>query len=286
MACGGELKDVDMNSIPLIALNYTVRNKLSLYLNPSAIVAADWTRLAEELEYDYLEIKNFQRAENPTLKLLEDWEKKCFRATVGGLLEKLKNIERNDVLTDLEPLLEADCIKYLRKQRELSLPPPIQDQTVDSSGSCGLTTRDDPAGNMPELFDAFICYCPQDIEFVQEMIRQLEQKSYHLKLCVFDRDVLPGSCLWSITSELIEKRCKKMVVIISDDYFDSNECDFQTKFALSLCPGAREKRLIPVKYKPMKRPFPNILRFITVCDYTNQSTKSWFWERLAKALMK
>ncbi|KAG8537371.1 hypothetical protein GDO81_024641 [Engystomops pustulosus] len=90
---------------------------------------------------------------------------------------------------------------------------------------------------MPESFDAFICYCPKDIEFVQEMIRRLEQTEYKLKLCVFDRDVLPGTCLWSITSELIEKRCRKMVVIISDDYLDSSECDFQTKFALSLGPG-------------------------------------------------
>lgn len=28
-----------------------------------------------------------------------------------------------------------------------------------------------------------------------------------------------------------------MVVVISDEYLDSEECDFQTKFALSLCPG-------------------------------------------------
>jgi len=28
-----------------------------------------------------------------------------------------------------------------------------------------------------------------------------------------------------------------MVVVISDDYLDSDACDFQTKFALSLCPG-------------------------------------------------
>lgn len=28
-----------------------------------------------------------------------------------------------------------------------------------------------------------------------------------------------------------------MVVVISDDYLESDECDFQTKFALSLSPG-------------------------------------------------
>ncbi|MGH0139688.1 UNVERIFIED_CONTAM: hypothetical protein FKN15_042975 [Acipenser sinensis] len=48
--------------------------------------------------------------------------------------------------------------------------------------------------------------------------------------------------------------------------------------------GARSKRLIPVKYKPMKKKFPSILRFLTLCDYTNPCTTSWFWGRLAKAL--
>lgn len=61
-------------------------------------------------------------------------------------------------------------------------------------------------GHVPEMFDAFICYCQNDFQFVHEMIRQLEQTDYNLKLCVFDRDVLPGTCVWTITSELIEIR--------------------------------------------------------------------------------
>ncbi|XP_030053844.1 myeloid differentiation primary response protein MyD88 [Microcaecilia unicolor] len=285
--CGSGLKDVDLNSIPLVALNFSVRNKLSMYLNPRTMVAPDWTTLAEAMGYEYLEIKNFEGFPNPTAKLLEDWQGKCYRATVGGLVDLLMKIERNDILTDLSQMIEENCRKYLEKQK--CNYPPIQDPAVDSSVArstelLGITTLDDPEGRMPELFDAFICYCQNDIEFVQEMIRQLEQTDYKLKLCVFDRDVLPGTCVWSITSELIEKRCRKMVVVVSDDYLDSHECDFQTKFALSLCPGARQKRLIPVKYKVMKREFPSILRFITLCDYTNTCTKIWFWNRLAKAL--
>lgn len=117
-------------------------------------------------------------------------------------------------------------------------------------------------------------------------------------------------------------RCKRMVVVISDEYLDSDACDFQTKFALSLCPGkfhfcyvkqlylpfydmflrthvsqcvinlsslsanagARSKRLIPVVYKSMTKEFPSILRFLTKCDYTRPCTQAWFWGRLAKAL--
>lgn len=40
-----------------------------------------------------------------------------------------------------------------------------------------------------------------------------------------------------IHSYMLPLRCKRMVVVISDDYLDSDACDFQTKFALSLCPG-------------------------------------------------
>ncbi|XP_060755861.1 myeloid differentiation primary response protein MyD88 [Neoarius graeffei] len=268
---------LDYASIPAIALNYSVRKKLALYLNPTNTVAADWTELAEKMECTYLEIKNYEKSENPTRKLLEDWQTRA-EATVGTLLSFLEQVERKDIILDLQALIDDDCRKYLERQKEL----PVQVPEVDSRlQDRGITVND---SHMPEMFDAFICYCQSDFQFVHEMIRQLEQTEYNLKLCVFDRDVLPGTCVWTITSELIEKRCKRMVVVISDDYLDSDACDFQTKFALSLCPGARTKRLIPVVYKSMKKPFPSILRFLTVCDYTRPCTQSWFWVRLAKAL--
>ncbi|XP_033021877.1 myeloid differentiation primary response protein MyD88 [Lacerta agilis] len=279
------------DSVPLVALNYSVRRRLGLFLNPRAPVASDWTALAEELGYDYLEIKHFEGKADPTESLLADWQKRCpGGATVGRLLGLLRHLGRRDVLADLGISIEEDCKKYLRRKQEEAAERPVQVPAVDSSiprssELQGITTRDDPLGQTVEMFDAFICYCPNDIHFVQEMIQELEQTEHKLKLCVFDRDVLPGTCVWSITSELIETRCRKMVVVISDDYLDSEACDFQTKFALSLSPGARLKRLIPVKCKSMKKEFPSILRFITVCDYTNPCTKKWFWMRLAKSLL-
>ncbi|XP_062841264.1 myeloid differentiation primary response protein MyD88 [Trichomycterus rosablanca] len=268
---------VDYEKIPAVALNFSVRKRLALYLNPTNTVAADWTDIAEKMDFSYLEIKNLEKRENPTHKLLEEWQTRP-GASVGKLLLLLEQAERKDIISDLTSLIDEDCKKYLERQKDL----PLQVPEVDSGHQDRSITVHD--GAMPEMFDAFICYCQSDFQFVTEMIRQLEQTVYNLKLCVFDRDVLPGTCVWTITSELIERRCKRMVVIISDDYLDSDACDFQTKFALSLCPGARTKRLIPVIYKPMKRQFPSILRFLTVCDYTRPCTQSWFWIRLAKAL--
>uniref|UniRef100_UPI0037E739B0 myeloid differentiation primary response protein MyD88 n=1 Tax=Semicossyphus pulcher TaxID=241346 RepID=UPI0037E739B0 len=280
--------EADLGTVPLVALNITVRNKLGLYLNPRSTVAADWMAVAEAMGFTYLEIQNYEERKNPTKTVLDDWQARTTDATVGKLLSILTEVERKDVVQDLRSLIDEDVRKYWENLKRAA-EPPVQVHEVDSClprplpKRCGITLEDDPEGS-PELFDAFICYCQSDFKFVHEMIQELEQTKYKLKLCVFDRDVLPGSCVWTITSELIEKRCKRMVVVISDEYLDSDACDFQTKFALSLCPGARNKRLIPVVYKPMTKPFPSILRFLTICDFTRQCTQTWFWTRLAKAL--
>ncbi|XP_030625377.1 myeloid differentiation primary response protein MyD88 isoform X1 [Chanos chanos] len=279
---------IDHWSIPLTALNINVRKRLSLFLNPTNTVASDWMTIAEMMGFSYLEIKNYEKRENPTKSILDDWQARCAEANVGKFLSILEEADRKDILSELKNSIDDNCRMYLEKQKERE-EPPVQVPEVDSwvsrnSESQAITIRDSPLGPSPETFDAFICYCQSDFPFVDEMIRQLEQTEYSLKLCVFDRDVLPGTCVWTITGELIERRCKRMVVVISDDYLESDACDFQTKFALSLCPGARSKRLIPVVYKPMKRPFPSILRFLTVCDYTRPCTQAWFWIRLAKAL--
>lgn len=284
MACGG--CEPDFETIPLVALNMSVRNKLGLFLNPKNVVAADWMAVAETMGFTYLEIKNYEALKNPTRTVLDDWQARTTDASVGRLLLILREVERNDIVDDLRPLIDEDVRKYCESLKKRS-EPPVQVDEVDSCvprtpERVGLTLEDTEGS--PELFDAFICYCLSDFDFVHEMIRELEQTQYNLKLCVFDRDVLPGSCVWTITSELIEKRCKRMVVVISDEYLESDACDFQTKFALSLCPGARNKRLIPVIYKTMSKPFPSILRFLTICDYTRPCTQSWFWVRLAKAL--
>lgn len=48
-----------------------------------------------------------------------------------------------------------------------------------------------------------------------------------------------------------------MVVVISDDYLESDECDFQTKFALSLSPGKFSQI-------PCLKLHINVIIFITV----------------------
>lgn len=92
----------DLHSVPMVALNYGVRRRLGLYLNPRAATAADWTALAEKLGHDYLEIRRLEALPDPTAALLEEWQSRCpGGATVGQLLELLRQLGRHDVLLEL-----------------------------------------------------------------------------------------------------------------------------------------------------------------------------------------
>ncbi|XP_064817600.1 myeloid differentiation primary response protein MyD88-like [Oncorhynchus masou masou] len=164
---------LDLWNIPLRALNINVRKRLGLFLNPRNTVASDWMSVAENMGFSYLEIKNYEDCQDPTRKILEDWQARCPGAKVGKLVSILDNVDRKDVVEDLRVLI-------------------------------GKPT-------------AFYSEIPDNV-------------------------------------------------------------------SLSLCPGARSKRLIPVKYRSMKKAFPSILRILTMCDYTQPCTESWFWVRLAKAL--
>lgn len=103
--CGGQ--DSSLWSVPLLALNVSFRKKLALYLNPRTTVAADWSVVAEAMDFTYLEIKNYEAARNPTAAVLEEWQARCSDASVGKLLSILAEVERNDIVEDLQPMIGA-----------------------------------------------------------------------------------------------------------------------------------------------------------------------------------
>uniref|UniRef100_A0A4X1TYU2 Death domain-containing protein n=1 Tax=Sus scrofa TaxID=9823 RepID=A0A4X1TYU2_PIG len=95
-----------MSSLPLAALNVRVRHRLSLFLNVRTQVAADWTGLAEEMNFEYLEIRRLETHPDPTRSLLDDWQGRP-GASVGRLLELLAKLGRDDVLVELGPSIGA-----------------------------------------------------------------------------------------------------------------------------------------------------------------------------------
>lgn len=100
--------DPSKSSLPLAALNMKVRRRLSLFLNVQTPVAADWTLLAEEMGFEYLEIRQLETRPDPTGSLLDAWQGRS-GATVGKLLEMLAMLDREDILRDLWSSIGEDA---------------------------------------------------------------------------------------------------------------------------------------------------------------------------------
>ena len=89
---------------------------------------------------------------------------------------------------------------------------------------------------MKESYDVFISYAEADVAFAKEVLKTLENE-YRISACIDFRDFLPGVHQLDIVVEAIKERCKKVIVILSQNYSDCENCDFQTKVAMSISPG-------------------------------------------------
>ncbi|XP_033731820.1 myeloid differentiation primary response protein MyD88-like [Pecten maximus] len=288
-------------NIPLITLRYSVRRVIALHLNtPSEVVdeetgyVNDYNGLAEFVGFSYLEIEHFGRQKSPTKELLEKWETRDnlqVSPTVGSLWKGLYILNRFDVMKDCQLAIVKDVEAFIRNQkRQQDIIQPVQSNDVSQSSDHQvkeetILCKGDVDNNYSQYFDAFVSYNHEgkDLHFVMDMIQTLEGEPHKLKLFIPGRDDLPGAAKYVIEAKLIESRCRKMVIILSNNYLQSSACDFQSKFAHALSPGARAKKLIPVIIEPMTV-IPQILRYVSLCDYTKVDLQEWFWNRLSSAI--
>nr|ALG40990.1 MyD88 protein [Anthopleura buddemeieri] len=242
--------------------------RMSELLRPHHALGNDWTALAGQLGLTFEEITNLKEERDPVQVMFNKHE--FLDLTISRLKSCLRAIDRLDAVKDLEKFEEETLYpsEYRKRQAERAL--------SKESHANSTALPDD------EKYDAFICYARENIEFAKKILKELEAPPYHLRLCIDYRDILPGGADLSTLAHVIEERCRKVVVVLSEHFNNDETADFQAKIALSLSPGCRDKRLIPIKYEPVK--IPTIYRFITHIDYTNENAREYMWPKLARAL--
>ncbi|XP_023231035.1 myeloid differentiation primary response protein MyD88-like [Centruroides sculpturatus] len=287
--------EYNYNNIPAKVLNVSSRNLLYKLLNPpmeiptERFLCKDYRGLAELMEFDYMTIRSFEATGNPTKKLIEEWEL-LPNSTIGNLLEMLKQIERYDVIDDIEPLIERD-VKSFVMRRQRSHEAPVQVAEV-SSGSRYISeyededvlTRDDvyirQSTNGAEVayFDAYVCFAEEDSDFVYKLAEYLESPEIGIKLCIKERNLLAGVDIYEALVRIIEERCSRMLIILSPEFLNSAECKFQTRYATGLAVAQRQRKLIPLMYKPC--PMPTLLKYVSKVDFTKPDVYDWIWKKL------
>lgn len=290
----------DFNTIPIRALNTSARMLLSKYLNPEQVIttcngrARDYRGIAELMGFSYSEVRNHQRSTDPTRSLLEAFETMSTKDnahTFAKLITMLEEIERYDIIDDVTPSLKTDAVQFIERFQQSQCNGASGQGTFNRSTTFNfpiesprhLTVDDALNPNVLSTYDAYVCYADADYQFVNFLSEYLESEQVGLKLFIRDRDLLLGTMEYDAFIQLIMSRCNRMLIIMTPEFFESHECELQTKFAASMAPGMQTRKLIPIIYK--RCVLPPIIKFLTKIDLS-QGTKTpgWTWRKLVVSI--
>ena len=268
--------EVLLKKTPVVAISSSTRSLLSQLLNPDQViptesgVSRDARGLAEAFSFSYTQVRNFERESDPTKAIFESLPKDT---TVDTVVKGIEAITRFDVLDDVAPFIARDLKAWSEKRPLLSL------DLEDEQTGVPSTTK--------YSYDAYICYADEDREFVMELTSFLESRD--LKMFVRERDFLAGSLEYETFMHLLERRCRRMLVILSPAFLESKECENQTRFATSLAVEMRSRIIIPllVAKCPVLPSSLSILSKIDFCRVLSQeASTSSVSDRFSKQSMQ
>jgi len=280
----------DEHDGPLVILRPSTLQLLSTMLNPIKIIPTDsglprdWRGLAELAgltaeNISYLEVKPDPTQE--LLKLSRTVSNSRFK-TVKDLKACLAIIDRYDVVDDGESLMEADISFYRSRINLLTTNGTKASTELNISNDRDNLTYGDISGEIVR-YDAFILNADEDSEFADEVVMRLET-DYNLKLCVKDRDLLPGVMFeHEAIGKVIEERCNRLLVILSPSFLQSEGNKFLVSYTQALALETRQRKIIPCMYKRCERPMS--VRYSYCLDYNRAGTLWNFWEKLSNSII-
>ncbi|XP_053213157.1 myeloid differentiation primary response protein MyD88-like [Panonychus citri] len=278
--------DVDLSVIPLRALRMKSRTLLSKCLNAIQIIPAesglprDYRGIADLFGLDNPLVSTIERSEDPVKMILENVEKELKLDQLTGqktpysindLIEHLESIERFDVIDDCQEFFIEDGKFFVNKMNKLSC------KGIKSDSLSIFENRDSNEEDVH--YDAYVCYADEDLDFVTFLSEYLESQQIGLRLFIRDRDLLLGTMRYDAYTKLIEKRCNYVIIILTPDFVESEECKYQTLFATDLAIQERERKLIPIIWRPCN--IPPFVRLMSKIDFSRRDSKwEWIWRKL------
>ncbi|XP_074819446.1 interleukin-1 receptor accessory protein isoform X2 [Natator depressus] len=140
-------------------------------------------------------------------------------------------------------------------------------------------------------YDIYVSYArnAEEEEFVLLTLRGVLENEFGYKLCIFDRDSLPGGNTTEAVFDFIQ-RSRRMIVVLSPDYLTEKSISL-LEFKLGIvCQNAISTKLIVVEYRPLQVTHPGILQlkesvsFVTWDGDKSKPSGSKFWKALRLAL--
>ncbi|XP_055529315.1 myeloid differentiation primary response protein MyD88-like [Wyeomyia smithii] len=240
----------------------------------------DWRGIFQPIGLEIHHLTELQNNANPTKRVLQLWQQMSDSTRLLANLKELQNvlgaIDRWDVLDSSNKYLVDDAILFLTERQKT--------RTVAVEDCLGLDedilTIDDTRSKK-QIYDAFVLFADADVEFATTMIERLEER--HLKVCANDRDLLAGiSFEHEAIIRLISERCRRLVIIISEEFLSSSFNEFFVTFAQALQTEQKKRMVIPCVYKRLL--LPSNLQLYSTRDYERLNKLFNFWDKLEDAI--
>lgn len=286
----------ELDRIPLDQVSPAKLKELAQALDLEQLIpteaglARDYRGLAELMGYNAIEVETcFKSNKNPTNCLLGAFMNNgstVKRPSVNELLKMLEKIERFDIIDDFMPVL----VEIASHQNDIvaTKQPYTPAETTDEQNTdrylaraAELLTIDDTPDSII-IYDAFVCYAPEDHHHAANLIAAFQAEG--LTVTTPDR-ILPGLFEYDSVTQMIDSRCKKVVIILTPNFARSKECKFQTKFASELGMKAESPKIIPVIFERCDSPeLPTIIKVLSKIDLSSAVSRSWQMARLIRCL--
>ena len=139
-------------------------------------------------------------------------------------------------------------------------------------------------------YDAFVAYHKDYIWFVRgHMIKQLEETDSPLKLCVHERDFMPGCAIEENIIDAIESS-RKTILVLTRSFLLSYWCDFEYHMARIRCTESGDDAIVTIILEELpgrhiSKPLLTWLKRRTYLEWPENSLEvPHFWEKLKEAI--
>ena len=148
-------------------------------------------------------------------------------------------------------------------------------------------------------FDAFVVYDKNDFEWVRkELYEELDlkddeggvEKQTRFRLCLHERDFMPGATIEENILRAIDSS-RKIIVVLSKNFLQSKWCEFELQMARIECVEKGRNLIIAVMLEPlpvdgtMSRSIQRLIRKNTYIEWpSDPSRRSHFWNQMRAAL--
>lgn len=134
-------------------------------------------------------------------------------------------------------------------------------------------------------FDAFVSYSSADRDVALALIKELEEADPKFKLCIHERDWLPGNLItWNIANSVQNSR--KTILVLSKNFLESLwfQIEFHTAY-YQMLEDRIDRLIVIVKGDlPKKETLDKDLQFLLSTKTYLTWGERWFWEKLRFAL--